>query len=65
MLLNAEKYQGYIFYHFWVIKGKPTGEGGNKITPLLRLGLIKCSLKQKLLQLPSWTKYFEQNGEIR
>ena len=25
MLLNAAKYQGYIFYSFWVIKGKPTG----------------------------------------
>ena len=26
MLLNAEKCQGYSFYRFWVIKGKPTGE---------------------------------------
>ena len=25
MLLNAAKFQGYSFYHFWVIKGKPTG----------------------------------------
>ena len=25
MLLNATKCQGYTFYHFWVIKGKPTG----------------------------------------
>ena len=25
MLLNALKYQGYGFYSFWVIKGKPTG----------------------------------------
>ena len=24
MLLNASKFQGYNFYHFWVIKGKPT-----------------------------------------
>ena len=24
MLLNAAKWQGYNFYHFWVIKGKPT-----------------------------------------
>ena len=31
MLLNAAKYQGYSFYHFWVIKVKPTGRG--KITP--------------------------------
>ena len=26
MLLNATKGQGYSFYCFWVIKGKPTGE---------------------------------------
>ena len=25
MLLNPAKCQGYSFYHFWVIKGKPTG----------------------------------------
>ena len=25
MLLNAAKFQGYNFYCFWVIKGKPTG----------------------------------------
>ena len=36
MLLNAAKCQGYIFYCFWVIKGKPTGKrikdgGGGKI----------------------------------
>ena len=24
ILLNAEKFQGYSFYGFWVIKGKPT-----------------------------------------
>ena len=32
MLQNAAKFQGYSFYRFWVIKGKPTG-GGGKITP--------------------------------
>ena len=26
VLLNAAKCQGYSFYRFWVIKGKPTGE---------------------------------------
>ena len=36
MLLNAAKYQGYSFYCFWVIKGKPTG--GIKF-PQPRLGL--------------------------
>ena len=25
MLFSAAKCQGYMFYHFWVIKGKPTG----------------------------------------
>ena len=30
MLLNAVKFQGYSFYRFWIIKGKPTG--GGKIT---------------------------------
>ena len=28
MLLNASKFQGYSFYHFWVIKGEPTAGGG-------------------------------------
>ena len=25
MLLNPEKFQGYNFYGFWIIKGNPTG----------------------------------------
>ena len=33
MLLNAAKCQGYNFYRFWVIKGKPTGGGGKITTP--------------------------------
>ena len=34
MLLNAAKCQGYSFYGFWVIKGKPKGVGGKiKIPP--------------------------------
>ena len=32
MLLNAPKCQGYGFYRFWVIKGKPTG-GEVKLLP--------------------------------
>ena len=32
LLLNASKCQGYSFYRFLIIKGKPTG--GSKITPL-------------------------------
>ena len=31
MLLNAAKFQGYSFYCFWVITGKPTG--GVKLPP--------------------------------
>ena len=33
MLRNAAKFQGYSFYRFWVIKGKPTGRGGNPPRP--------------------------------
>ena len=36
MLLDAAKYHGYNFYHFWVIETKPTGRGGGgrlKLTP--------------------------------
>ena len=33
MLLNAAKFQGYSFYCFVVIKGKPTGAGGVKLPP--------------------------------
>ena len=37
MFLNTAKSQGYSFYRFWVIKGKPTG---GKVTPYpFRLGL--------------------------
>ena len=39
MLLNAANFQGYSFYRFWVIKGKPTGEGVGKIPPPPRLEL--------------------------
>ena len=38
MLLNAAKFQGYNFYHFWVIKGKPTG---GKITSPLQIRVNK------------------------
>ena len=33
ILLKAAKFQGYSFYCFWVIKGKPT-EGAGKVTPI-------------------------------
>ena len=38
MLLNTAKCQGYSFYRFWVIKGKPTVGGGE--VKFIRLGLI-------------------------
>ena len=41
LLLNAAKCQGYSFYRFWVIKGKPTGMGGSKNTPSLLPRLVK------------------------
>ena len=47
MLLNAAKCQGYSFYRFWVIKGKPTGRWGvNLPTTQIRVNKIfkKCSL---------------------
>ena len=34
MLLNVAKFQGYIFYRFLVIKGKPTAGGGGVKLPL-------------------------------
>ena len=42
ILLNAAECQGYSFYRFWVIKGKPT-ESEGKITrpPRLELTLIR------------------------
>ena len=59
MLLNAEKCQGYSFYCFWVLKGKPTGggggvrgggDGGLKLPPPTpRLGIM-ISMQKKLLE---------------
>ena len=37
MLQYAAKCQGYSFYRFWVIKGKPTGSKFNHPPPRLRL----------------------------
>ena len=42
-LLNAAKFQGYSFHHFWVIKKKPTGRIKLPLpSPLQRLGLDIC-----------------------
>ena len=62
MLLNDAKCQGYSFYHFWVIKRKPTRGGGSKISPLPpRLGLssiygvtVMRAISDQALCLLSW-----------
>ena len=41
ILLNAAKCQGYSFYRFSVIKGKPTGRAGVKF-PLPQIRLKRC-----------------------
>ena len=43
MLLNAAKFQGYSFYNFWVIKGKPFG--GKNYPPPPRLNWLTLSVK--------------------
>ena len=48
MLLNAAKSQGYSFYCFWVIKGKPTGRGAVKLPPPLP---TQIRLKKKLVRI--------------
>ena len=48
MLLNAAKCQGYSFYRFWVIKGKPRGK---TTSPPHRLGLKKQSFFKYILLL--------------
>ena len=41
MLLNTAICQGHSFYHFWVIKGKPTrGGGGVKLPPPTQIILL-------------------------
>ena len=67
-LLNAGKFQGYSFYGFWVIKGKPTGGGWNPNPPPPPLthththtqisvnGVQDCSLiSRNFLLLLLWT----------
>ena len=49
MLLNAPKCQGYSFYHFWVIKGKPIG--GDSPQPRLGLTVVFILFVQENLRL--------------
>ena len=51
MLLNAAKCQGYSFYCFSVIKGKPTG---GKVTTPPRLGLMPLTIVTKSSILDVW-----------
>ena len=57
LLLNAAKFQGYSFYRWWVIKGKPTGVGVKlppthiRVKGYLRYKILN-SLKQKLWSVP-------------
>ena len=55
MLLNAAKYQGYSFYRFGIIKGKPTGGVKLPPTPTPRLGLnsVLSFHKSFLFQKPN------------
>ena len=52
MLLNAEKSQGYKFYCFSLIKGKPTGQGVKlpPPPPSPRLGLMEDELGGKIMK---------------
>ena len=43
MLINAAKCQGCSFYRFRVIEEKSKGEGGVKLLPPPRLGLIEVN----------------------
>ena len=47
MLLNVAKIQGYSFYRFWVIKGKPSGGGGG-ITPTPTQVRVKALISMQL-----------------
>ena len=61
MLLNAAKCQGHSFYHFWVIKGKPTGNYSPPFTNPPRLGLIILVLRYYMVTI-SFEVIFLWNG---
>ena len=66
MLLNAAKCQGYSFYRFWVIKGKPTGGG----VPPLRVNNYNNIYKQlylwlnRRLKLNFYAGFFQGSGVV-
>ena len=55
MLLNAAKCHGYSFYHFWVIKGKPTGRGGQNYPPPPSRLRVKPNRSIKKTSQSLWT----------
>ena len=59
MLLNAAKCQGYSFYRFWVIKGKPTGD---KITPLPLTTTTTTQIRVKEDWITGLTNYCLSNA---
>ena len=66
MLLNTTKYQGYSFYRFWAIKGKPTGGGGEVTHPPPRLGLkVLRHPDLKILAKKSNTLFFCMNRYLK
>ena len=60
MLLNAAKCQGYSFYRFWVIKGKPTGDVILHIylyaTAEMKKWTMEVSINRKSSSLMLWEK---------
>ena len=48
MLLSAAKYQGYCFYHFWAIKGKPTERRVKSPPTHTQIRLHKSATKSKI-----------------
>ena len=46
ILLNAEKFQGYSFNCFWVIKGKQTGGGGRNYLPAPTQIMVKSTFPE-------------------
>ena len=68
MLLNAAKCQGYSFYRFWVIKGKPT-RAGVKLLPPTQIRKTLCrdgspSILSILEFLNQYFKYFKYGSSL-
>ena len=64
--MNAAKFKGCSLYHFWVIKGKPTGEGGYNYPPPpppARLGLIS-NVKLTLFSISNRPPFWSVNVMI-